>query len=135
MMFKKKGFFCYILIFLILLSSINYAQGAFIPTDETEEETGFGIGDALGFLFSLVGLGLLVLLRYFGLIPDPLFNFLLILAFFGVFYALQTIFDAIGFQLNIGGIIIPPLAIGFLMIFLVYHNAILQLITLLRTRR
>lgn len=128
---KKKEILAYSLVFLILFTAISHAQVTFIPTDETEEE-GLGSGDILGFFLSLLGVAIIVILRFLNIIPDALYNPLMILSLLGFFYALQTLFDSIGFELNIGGIVIPPLAIGFILILLVYHGAILQLLSLIR---
>lgn len=123
-MFKKKAT-CFMLIFLIFLTPV-FAE------DDEDENGGYSWDEVLYIIGAALAVGVVILLRYLNLLPDPLYNFLLCISFFGLFVSLQLLFDSVGFTLSIGGIEIPPLAIGFLLLFLIYHQAILQILGLFK---
>lgn len=123
-MFKKKAI-CFSLILLIFLTPV-FAQ------EEDEVDAGFGLGDIAGLVLSTVALAGILLLRTLNIIPDSLYEPLLIAGLLGIFIALQLFFDSIGFQLDIGGFVLEPIAIGILMILLVYHNFFLNLLSYIK---
>lgn len=122
-MFKKISFF--LIISLLLFTSTAVSQ-------EDDEGDGVGFVDIYLMIGAILSIGVIILLRYMNLLPDFLYNFLLCISTFGLFYALEGLFEATGFVLSIGGVEIPPLAIGFLFIFLIYHQVIIQLLSLFR---